>query len=449
MRMIVIAMVIAAMTGVFFISNNAIAEVMPSNAEIMKEVMTLKGIIEKQNMRIMKLEKRVVREGEVNIRQSETMDTRTATLERLRGIREAFEGLEIGVAGTFIGQGTTDANNVGDGQHKSRFDGSYSADLTIEKQFGDYGTAFAYLEAGQGAGLTDKLSVFSNVNYDATAGNNTAEWLEFWYQQYLFDRQVMLTAGKLDPTCFIDTNEYANDECTQFIGDIFRNAPTIEFPGNAFGGRIYLTSGFLLNCVEVEAVYMDSSATGWDDLMNKGFVGTQVNFMPARAFGYDEDMWGGNYRAYFWANGANHVKIEDPEERTKEENYGLGISCDQRLTEIFGVFGRFGWANPEVYVGDNNSGIEYTWSTGLQMTGEYWNREEDIVAVGVGQVIPGEDYRDTVDTHKNETHLEAYYSYKVNDHLTLSPDLQVIWDPNGDGNERYIFIYGIRGQVDY
>ena len=88
------------------------------------------------------------------------------------------------------------------------------------------------------------------------------------------------------------------------------------------------------------------------------------------------------------------------------------------------------------------------------MTGTYWNRDEDIVAIAVGQNIPGKDYGDAGNPHDNETQLETYYAFKVNDHLTLSPDLQVIWSPNGVGSENEgdndtIFVYGARAQVGF
>lgn len=87
------------------------------------------------------------------------------------------------------------------------------------------------------------------------------------------------------------------------------------------------------------------------------------------------------------------------------------------------------------------------------MTGKYWNREEDILAVAVGQAIPGKEYRCMNEFNESETHLEAYYSFKVNDHLTLTPDMQIIWEPNGGGtalgeDSGAIFVYGIRGHID-
>ena len=33
---------------------------------------------------------------------------------------------------------------------------------------------------------------------------------------------------------------------------------------------------------------------------------------------------------------------------------------------------------------------------------------------------------------RKESHLELYYNFKVNEHLRISPDIQVVWNPYGD-----------------
>ena len=57
------------------------------------------------------------------------------------------------------------------------------------------------------------------------------------------------------------------------------------------------------------------------------------------------------------------------------------------------------------------------------MTGYLWDRNYDIIAIAVGQVIPGDDYKDANTFNNAETHLEAYYAFKINEHLTLSLDV--------------------------
>jgi len=423
----------------------------PSNEELLKEIKELKTIVQKQNARITDLETKVSGQQRKIDAQVETIEKKE--LEEMSGhMKEQLErlktigGLEIGAGATFIGQGTPNANNAAatDGED-SRFDGSYSVDLEVAKTFEDYGMAFVHMEAGQGDTIEGELTVFSNVNRDAGDTNAHVDLTEAWYDQYLFDKQITVTGGKIGADAFIDTNEHANDECTQFLGHIFRNSAVIDWPDdNSFGGRVYL-SPEAVRFINVETVYMDENGD-WENLFDNPFIAAQLNFIPARAFGYDEDMWGGNYRVYFWYNGAPHAKVKDAAE-IERGNSGFGFSCDQMITDVYGVFGRFGWADPA------KSDLEYDWSAGGQMIGKYWNREEDILAVAVGQVIPGKDYRDVNEFDNAETHLEAYYSFKVNDHLTLTPDIQVIWEPNGGGTAAgkdadAIFVYGLRGQVD-
>ena len=424
---------------------------MPSNEELLKEIKELKKIIQNQNERIENLEQKVSGQQQRIESHAETIEKEKLQdvsgrmkdeLERLKNIG----GLEIGAGVTFVGQGTPNANNgdATDGED-SRFDGSWSADIEIAKEFDDFGMAFLHMESGQGDTVEGELSVFSNINRDAGDTGANVQVTEAWYEHYLFSRQLTITGGKIDATGYIDTNEYANDECTQFLGHIFRNSAVIDWPDdNNWGGRIYIAPE-ALSFVDIEAIYMEEDGD-WENLFDNPFIAAQLNFMPAKAFDYDEEMWGGNYRVLFWYNGASHAKVNDPGV-IERGNVGFGLSCDQKITDIYGVFGRFGWADP------TKSDLGYDWSVGAQMIGRYWNREDDIVAVAIGQAIPGKDYRDVNEFDKAETHLEAYYSFKVNEHLTLSPDMQVIWEPNGGGTASGkdadpVFVYGIRGQVD-
>jgi carbohydrate-selective porin OprB len=351
----------------------------------------------------------------------------------------------MGAGVTFIGQGTPNANNgeLTDGED-SRFDGNWSADVEIAKEFGDYGMAFLHMEAGQGNNVTDELTLFSNVNADATGAANL-DIVEVWYEQYLFSRQLAITAGKIDATCYIDTNEYANDECTQFLGDMFRNSAVIDWPDdNNWGARMYIAPE-MFSFMDIEALYMEEDGD-WENLFDNPFFAAQVNLMPSKLFDYDEDMWGGNYRAYVWYNGAPHARIDAPSD-IERGNVGGGFSFDQKITDVYGIFGRFGWAD------SLRNNLEYDWSGGARIIGRYWNREDDVLSVAIGQAIPGKEYKDKNEFSRPETHVEAYYSFKVNEHLTLSPDMQIIWDANGGGvanrkDSDTIFIYGLRAQVD-
>lgn len=418
----------------------------PSDREVREEIRELRRMIREQNARIAELEDRVSGqqcriERHTNIIEKKSLRDVSGRMKNQLERLVQLGGLQIGAGATFVAQGTPGANKAG----AARFGGSWSSDVEIAREFGDTGMAFLHMEAGQGDTIEGYLSVFSNVNRDAGDTEADVQITEAWYEQYLFDRQVSVTGGKIDATAYIDTNEYANDESSQFLGHIFRNSSVIDWPDdNNPGVRIYISPGSV-NFMDIEAVYMEEGG-GLDNLFAEPFIAAQLNFMPAKAFGYDEQMWGGNCRAYFWYNRGPRARVQDPDV-VEKGNTGFGFSVDQKITDVYGVFGRFGWSSPQ----KNDPG--YDWSAGGRMTGRYWKREEDVVAAAVGQVIPGKGYRGGDGSDKAETHLEAYYAFKVNDHLTLSPGMQIIWQPEGCGtlpgkDPDAVFVYGIRGQVD-
>jgi hypothetical protein len=365
------------------------------------------------------------------------------------------EGLEIGAGGTMIIQGTNNVNNSASDVTKKedRADASYSADITIGKEFKEVGgRAFLHLEVGQGAGLEDDLTLYSNVNRDADNDNNV-RLTEFWYEQALFKDRVALTFGKLDPTVYFDNNEVANDETTQFLGRIFRNNPAIEFPDNTAGIRLaYLPVEWLeLGCGIFDA-NSDWEKLG-DNLFNIGQVAFKTNFFDLP----------GNYRFFGWNNNAYHTEWLDAGKQ-KENSYGFGLSFDQKVTDIVTLFTRYGWQDPKVYnpdimaTGDLSYSLEQSWSAGFQIEGKPWGRGKDVLAFAIGQAMPSNDYKkagadlDPTRKAKSEGHFEAHYNIHVNDHLSISPDIQYIWNPFGKDvtdDTSGIFVGGMRAQVDF
>jgi len=376
-------------------------------------------------------------------RQEEKVGKQEELSESLNEIKEIFNGISLSAGATFIMQSTNNAN--GDSLSKNGedvTDASYSVDLEIEKEFSDYGKAYLHFEGGNGNGVIDELQVFSNVNADAT-GDENFDLIEAWYEQYFKSVPLTLTFGKLDATCYIDTNEYANDETAQFLGDAFKNSPALEFPDdNGPGVRFNFEP---IKSLGIEMVIMDAEGD-WEDFFDNVFFATQINFKP------DLFERPGNYRVYGWLNDKGHIKWSNSLE-TKEKSYGFGLSFDQEITDVLGVFIRYGWQNPEVYAEGADFSLEQSWSAGIQLTGSLWGRDDDVFGFAFGQIFPSDDYKKAKSVKADsEDHLEAYYSFKVNGHLTISPDIQVIWDPYGGdaaNGDKTIVVGGLRAQVDF
>lgn len=362
--------------------------------------------------------------------------------EGIEKIKEAFGGFSIGGGATMVSQGTRNAN-VASAENEDVADVSYSIDLEIEKELKEAdGRVFMHLETGQGSGVEDELTVFSNVNKDANT-DGSVKIAEVYYEQNIFNKKAALTFGKLDPTVYLDTNAYANDETVQFLGRIFRNSPVVEFPDNAGGLRLNLAPNELFN---IELGIFDADAD-WEDAFDSIFLGGQVDFKP-RFFGKE-----GNYRILGWLNDSNHTEWLDTI-KDKEENYGFGLSLDQALTDILGVFLRYGWQNPKVYLAGTSFSLGRAWSAGLQIKGSLWGRGNDSLGFAIGQLMPSDDYKkaDPARNAREEGHFETYYNIHINEHLYLCPDLQVIWNPYGGdaaNGDDTIMIGALRTQVDF
>jgi len=405
------------------------------------EIGDLKAQIRQMQKQMKAMEQKI---DSLEAAQRQSSAKQVATEEKIskkKSIPDFLGGINIGAGATFVVQGTDNANNIS--KDEDVIDASYSFDLELEKEFADFGKAFVHLETGDGAGVEDELQVFSNVNRDADDSDNSVALTELWYEHYLKSIPLTMTFGKIDPTGYLDTNEYANDECGQFLGRIFRNSSTIEFPDNSAGVHFAFAPWELL---DLDLVLMDADSD-WEDALDSVFFGTQFNFKP-NLFNRPS-----NWRFVGWFDDRGHTQWNDST-NDKEEGYGFGISLDQELTDNLGVFARYGWQDPDVYLNGENFSLEYAWSTGIQLSGSLWGRDEDRLGLAIGQVIPSGDYQNARSNLQanNEGHFEAYYSYMVNEHLTLSPDLQVIWNPYGDDaaiGDETIIVGGMRGQVDF
>ena len=343
---------------------------------------------------------------------------------------EFLKGFTLGGGITLNLQNLQNANKAEDSEgnpideNKTPTLGEYSVDLTVEKKFDDNNTAFIHLETGRGD-INNYLNAVSGVNRDAD-DSGVVSVTEAWFKHNFTDKFAM-TAGVIDPTQAVDDNAYANDETTQFLGSMFRNAANIEFSDNAFG----LKATYETEAVDFAVQYIDAS--DYKDITRNGFASAQVNFKPGLI-----DEMEGNYRIYGWTNTNDFEKNDNSGE---EKGYGFGLSLDQQFTNIFGAFARYGW--------NNIDSAEHSWSLGLQANVKGIG-DEDVVAIACGQVIPSSEYKDYANENaKSENHLEVYYSWNVTDYLSISPDFQMVENPFYNEDDDTAYVGSLRMQISF
>ncbi len=370
------------------------------------------------------------------------LESRVERLEQKFSDTSMFDGVKINAGATIIIQGTANANGAGVGyKGNDRTDASYSVGVAIEKEFDSGAKTCMLFETGQGNGVTDDLKVFSNVNSDADASGGSLALTEIWYEQD-FEDAFAVTFGKINSRAYIDNNEYANDECSQFLADIFKNSPAIEFPDNTIGLNLWMP---VKEFVEVDMEILDGNGD-FEQIGDHPFLGIQVNLKPQLM---DKN---GNYRFIYWRNEAAHTKWNDAAQ-TKESGYGYAISIDQELTNNMGVFLRAGWQSDEAALDTASFSLESSYSAGMQLSGNSWGRDEDVLGMACGIVDPSDEYKKAGGLlAKTEGHFEAYYNYKVNNNFTITPDIQFISNPYGKdaaNGASTIIIAGVRLQIDF
>ena len=261
-------------------------------------------------------------------------------------------------------------------------------------------------------------------------GRNRDYLLAAWYKHtFTLQNESTLgaTIGIIDSTDYIDGNEYANDEYTQFMNEAFVNAGNYNLPSYDAGGAL-------------EFGYGDWTLTGLgmnigenDDGENFNFWGAEVGYHPETAMGP------GNYRVTVSGTSS---KFLDPTGTKNESLLSYGLSFDQAFGEIVGGFLRFTWQQEDAAVD-----YKALYSGGLNFSGSGWGRDEDNIGIGYAYLDGGNG-----DVDKTQV-FEAYYRAVLNEYTAITADIQYMdddlieIDPRQDDPDGWIF--GLRLTAEF
>jgi len=425
------------------------------NAGIQKEIQSLKERIEELEEKLEEQESLAKRQA------AKTEDSIGSKIEE--ALEERFGTLEVhGGAILYYQDSQTDEL---DGQNADSPSGAgFTADLEFTWHPAlpvvEDGEFYVRIHAGNGTGADRtggggiKPADVLLANLNTIADDNSDEnddtglrLLEAHYTHHFFDETLSITGGKAEQLGFLDDNAFANDEGAQFVGKPFVNNTVLDSENEytpLIGVKFQPIElvGLSLVGASTSRPYVegtpleDTSKSKYDNVFSTPFIGGQLTFSPK--FGELE----GNYRLYGWYAGYDHSKLDadrEPIDGEKDEGWGIGVSADQQLTEVIGVFGRFGWNNEDVYV------VKWEASGGVNLTGLVPGREEDTIGIGFAGLVP--DSRFTEDDP--EYHLEVYYRIAVTENLAFTPDIQYVWNPGGDSDNDGIFAGMLRAEFNF
>lgn len=256
-------------------------------------------------------------------------------------------------------------------------------------------------------------------------GRNRDYLLEAWYKhtfQLSEDISLGITGGIIDATAYIDDNNYANCECSQFMNEAFVNHKNVNLPSYDIGGVVE----FNISDISVRALAMNTKAEIKDgDFRNYNYFAGQI------AYRLETPMGEGNYRLYGFTT---NDRFESTKGGKQENLNGFGFSFDQQLGKILGAFVRLGWQDDKVVIDHDD-----VYSGGININGSLWGREKDEIGVAYAY-LNGADKAEIDNTDA----FEAYGKLQISDFSDITLDIQYINDNMKESDDRDGFIYGIR-----
>lgn len=318
---------------------------------------------------------------------------------------------------------------------KSR--GLWYWNLDVSQQFWQGGSLVVEFETDKNKGIDKFIPTYSLFN--TNTGKNAAFYIPGLYlEQKFFKDKFYMAAGKLDLSDWFDANEAADSGDTKFLSNSLVLSQTIPFPAKGIGGMIKFQPDDLIY-FQSGAATAESTATKAG--LNRGF--NSAFFINELGVSSKFGVLPGNYRFIFHLTHNNLDRINDDEAGIKNNDVGFGLSFDQAIAKNITIFTRYGFADQKV------RDIEYFWSFGGRIMEVIPGRKFDCLGLGVAQSITGDDFRranesEELQVSRAETIYEVYYRIYLNEFLTLTPDIQVVMNPNADKSAANAIACGFR-----
>ncbi len=313
--------------------------------------------------------------------------------------------------------------------------GAYRGDVSLylslsteEAGWWDRGEFFLHVQQEHGNGITERkvgdFQVLSNIDAD-----DFSQLSEVWYRHVSSGGRYWLKAGKQDAA--------ADFAYTLFGGEFINSSPgfsptipLVTYPDPDWGVAMEVS---LSRRIAVRAGVYQGRPDGGRSVgaTMRGLFGPMLMVESS----FDFTLWEnpGELRLGFWYNGDTFQHLD-----------GAGVS--NGASGMYAVWDQlFYRENREVddgqgagffvqygYTGGQVLEAEMYFGTGFQWTGAVPHRDSDVAGVGLFRVEfnPAAGF-----ARSAETVLEAFYEIQVTDRLFIKPDIQLISNPGGTGNE--------------
>jgi high affinity Mn2+ porin len=272
------------------------------------------------------------------------------------------------------------------------------------------------------------------------------------------------TFGKVSAADFFDNNTYSHDPRTQFMNWSIMYNGAWDYPADSRGytvgavqevalGRSVLRMGSFLEPVWANGPKLDGHfTTNRSDTMEWQYKYTESGTVRLMGFVNQANM--GTYR-----NADQDIAATRKPGTIK---YGFGVNVEQRIAADIGVFSRLGWNDGRTESWAYTE-IDRTASGGISIKGTRWHRARDVFGAAVAVNGISGDHRAYLArggcgfiigdgqllNPGLETIFEAYYAWRVQKMVTVSPDYQFIANPAYNRDRGPVNVFSIRVHVEH
>ncbi|MBC7783474.1 MAG: carbohydrate porin [Burkholderiales bacterium] len=284
------------------------------------------------------------------------------------------------------------------------------------------------------------LGRYMDSRFKAVTHSNEATGLyvsHLFLEQKLFNDKVTLAAGKMDLLDSFDTNEVGS---WNFVPYPLARNPAIPAPYHSLAATVKWD---VAEWFYAEAGISDSDGDVTETGFNTAFRSDEAYF-SIYEIGIKPKLLGrpGTYRFIYWNDTGDLGRYDGGGVESSDSGYAL--SFDQKITDHLGLFARYGYADAAVHQ------IEHFWSFGGTYSEPIPGRKKDTLGFGVAQGLLSDDFRATKSaTSATTTLFNLYYKIQVQQWVSVTPDFQLILNPNNDADDDLGFIVGLHVEMRF
>lgn len=242
----------------------------------------------------------------------------------------------------------------------------------------------------------------------------------------------------------IDQNSFANDESVDFAGGLFINNPLILPVNDGAGGAI---SWNIANAFTLRAGYVAANAAS--PIANAGAPNRTTNR------GLSGDPYQGTVELEFAPKNSDQekpfaVRLQYTRAAVNNLDYNTGgVNLEWAFNRAIAVFGRYGFGNissrgtaialalPTYTTSADSSINPQTWSAGLAFPDLF--KEGALAAIAIGQ-----PFIESKVGNATQTNVELFYRFPLFSNISITPDLQFIFNPNNNSGNSTITVGTLR-----